>query len=73
MLHMDTSAFAPINNPEVMVDLVGYEWEKVSVLGWRRKVDRFFWPSNPNVYFNGRYPPTPEEVAQLRVPTVQVQ
>lgn len=63
---VNASAFECIKTDETITDSYGYKWAKITVTGYQREVDSFFWPANPLTLFMNRYPPTPDEVEEQR-------
>lgn len=63
---------APYNPDRSIVDSAGNKWKQISQCGYFRLCDEYFWPSDPRYpavegsMVTNQYPPTIEEIKQLR-------
>lgn len=56
--------FRPVTGENTITDEYGEIWKQISVTGYLRLSDNFFWPDNPTIcsLFLGQKPPTLEQV-----------
>lgn len=59
-----TDMFRPVTGENTITDEYGEIWKQISVTGYLRLSDNFFWPDNPTIcsQFLGQKPPTVEQV-----------
>ena len=62
------NVFCPVNTTNTIFDAEGNEWEQITMTGYRRKCDKFFWPVDPRNKDNhlGELPPTVAEIVKMR-------
>ena len=56
--------FRPVTGENTITDEYGKIWKQISVTGYLRLIDNFFWPDNPTICsrFLCQKPPTVEQV-----------
>ena len=62
------NVFCQVNTTNDVIDAEGNEWEQITMTGYRRKCDKFFWPADPRNKDNhlGQLAPTVADVVKMR-------
>ena len=46
---LNIDMFKPVLNKEIIIDSYNNEWRQITITGYQRVCDKFFWPANPTI------------------------
>ena len=66
-LRVPIGSFQLFEGNNKFTDTAGHSWKQVTVQGWIREEDGFFWPVHPTASLNEIKAPTVAEVSARRI------
>ena len=63
---IDIEAFHPVYTNQNFTDMFNETWTQITVKGWQRNSDAFFWPYHPSQNSQIGYPPSTSQVSEKR-------